>query len=47
MGNEIDPIPEGLNNVTPHMMLKGGVESIYFYKKAFGACLDWCYKESP
>jgi uncharacterized glyoxalase superfamily protein PhnB len=30
-------IPEGLRSVTPHLVVKNALESIEFYKKAFGA----------
>jgi uncharacterized glyoxalase superfamily protein PhnB len=30
-------IPEGLRSVTPHLVVKNALDSIEFYKKAFGA----------
>ena len=33
----VKPIPEGYHSVTPYLIVKGGVEAIEFYKKAFGA----------
>ena len=30
-------LPEGLRSVTPHLVLKNSLDSIEFYKKAFGA----------
>jgi PhnB protein len=30
-------LPEGLRSVTPHLVVKNALESIEFYKKAFGA----------
>ena len=31
------PIPEGHHTVTPYLAVKGGVEALEFYKRAFGA----------
>jgi uncharacterized glyoxalase superfamily protein PhnB len=31
------PIPEGMRTVTPHLVLRNGLEAIAFYKKVFGA----------
>ena len=31
------PIPEGYHSVTPYLIVRGGVDAIDFYKKAFGA----------
>jgi PhnB protein len=33
----VRPIPEGHHTVTPYLSLKGGVEALEFYKRAFGA----------
>ena len=33
----VKPIPEGYHSVTPHLIVRGGVDAIEFYKKAFGA----------
>src|ERR1051325_2587992 len=30
-------LPEGVRSVTPHLVVKNALESIEFYKKAFGA----------
>jgi uncharacterized glyoxalase superfamily protein PhnB len=30
-------VPEGLRSVTPHLVVKNALDSIEFYKKAFGA----------
>jgi uncharacterized glyoxalase superfamily protein PhnB len=30
-------VPEGYRTVTPHLTIRGGVEAIEFYQKAFGA----------
>src|SRR5262245_2056414 len=30
-------IPEGQHSVTPHLVVRGGVKAIAFYKQAFGA----------
>lgn len=32
-----NPIPDGFNTVTPHLIIEGAAEAIEFYKKAFGA----------
>jgi PhnB protein len=31
------PIPEGFHAVTPHLVVRGAVEAIDYYKRAFGA----------
>jgi len=33
----VKPIPEGYHTVVPHLIVKGCVEAIEFYKKALGA----------
>jgi uncharacterized glyoxalase superfamily protein PhnB len=33
----IQPVPEGIRTVTPHLICGGAAEAIEFYKKAFGA----------
>src|SRR5438067_353415 len=33
----VNPIPEGMHTVTPHLICAGAAEAIEFYKKAFGA----------
>ena len=33
----VNPIPEGFNTVTPHIVVKGAGAAMDFYKKAFGA----------
>ena len=33
----VEPIPEGMHTVTPHLICAGAAEAIEFYKKAFGA----------
>jgi uncharacterized glyoxalase superfamily protein PhnB len=35
--NQVNPIPEGFHSLSPHLVCKGGVQAIEFYKKAFGA----------
>ncbi len=37
MAKQVRPIPKGCRTVTPHLIVRGGVEAIKFYKKAFGA----------
>ena len=34
---EVQPIPEGMHTVTPHLICEGAAAAIEFYKKAFGA----------
>lgn len=34
---KVNPIPEGMHSVTPHLVCAGAAEAIEFYKKAFGA----------
>jgi uncharacterized glyoxalase superfamily protein PhnB len=35
--NGVRAIPEGFHTLTPHLVVRGGVQAIEFYKKAFGA----------
>lgn len=35
--NQVKPIPEGWNTLTPHLICAGADDAIAFYKKAFGA----------
>src|SRR5262245_3509606 len=35
--NPVNPIPEGFNSLTPHVVCKDAVKAIDFYKRAFGA----------
>jgi PhnB protein len=37
----VNPIPEGLDSVTPHLMVKSVVDAIEFYKKVFGATEEY------
>ena len=34
---KINPIPEGMHSVTPHLVVEGAAKAIDFYKQAFGA----------
>ena len=34
---QVNPIPEGMHTVTPHLVCAGAVAAIEFYKKAFNA----------
>jgi uncharacterized glyoxalase superfamily protein PhnB len=34
---KVKPIPEGYHTLTPHIVVRGAVQAIEFYKKAFGA----------
>ena len=33
----VNPIPDGFNSLTPHVVCKDAVQAIEFYKRAFGA----------
>jgi PhnB protein len=33
----VNPIPKGYHTATPYLVVKGGVQAMEFYKKAFGA----------
>ena len=35
------PVPEGLEGLIPHLIVKNAAEAIDFYKKAFGAVECW------
>jgi PhnB protein len=35
--SSVEPIPEGMHTVTPHLVCAGAVDAIEFYKKAFNA----------
>ena len=37
MAPQVKPVPDGYNNVTPYLVIKGAAAAIDFYKKAFGA----------
>lgn len=37
MGETVQPAPEGMHTLTPHIVCAGAAEAIDFYKKAFGA----------
>jgi uncharacterized glyoxalase superfamily protein PhnB len=37
MATQVNPIPPGYHAVSPHLSVRGGVQAIEFYKKAFGA----------
>lgn len=37
----VKPIPDGCASAIPHLVVKGGVEAIEFYKQAFGAEEVW------
>src|SRR3954468_17485304 len=34
---KVNPIPQGMHSVTPHLVCAGAASAIDFYKKAFGA----------
>jgi len=34
---KVQPIPQGMHSVTPHLICGGAADAIEFYKKAFGA----------
>lgn len=35
--SKVQPIPEGMHSLTPHLIVAGAADAIEFYKKAFGA----------
>ena len=35
--SQVDPVPNGMHTVTPHIVCAGAADAIEFYKKAFGA----------
>ncbi len=37
MKTQVKAVPEGYHTLTPHLVVKGAVDAIAFYKKAFGA----------
>jgi PhnB protein len=37
MSSRVKPIPEGYHTATPHLIVKGAVAALEFYKQAFGA----------
>jgi len=37
---QVQPIPEGMHTITPHLVCAGAADAIEFYKKAFGAVED-------
>lgn len=37
MADKVRPIPDGSHSVTPYLAIRGAVEAVEFYKKAFGA----------
>ena len=37
MASQVQPIPKGYHTVSPHLAVRGGVEAMEFYKKAFSA----------
>src|SRR5919197_3276408 len=39
--NGVNPIPEGYDSVTPHLIVKNSVNAIEFYKKVFGATEEY------
>ena len=35
--SQVDPVPNGMHTVTPHLVCAGAADAIEFYKQAFGA----------
>lgn len=33
----VNPIPDGMHTITPHLVINGAAQAIDFYKRAFGA----------
>jgi PhnB protein len=46
MTTKVNPIPEGMHTITPHLCVKGAAQAIDFYKKAFNA-EEICRVPSP
>jgi PhnB protein len=44
MTGNIKPVPEGMNTITPHLIMRNAVEAIDFYTKAFGAQVKGVHK---
>ena len=42
----VDPVPNGMHTVTPHIVCAGAADAIEFYKKAFGA-VEMCRMPTP
>ncbi len=38
---KVNPIPEGMHTLTPHLVCAGAAEAIAFYRQAFGAVEQW------
>jgi len=36
-------IPQGYHSITPHLVVNNGVDAIEFYKRAFGAVVEYRY----
>jgi uncharacterized glyoxalase superfamily protein PhnB len=43
MANQVKRVPDGFHTITPHLVVRGAVEAIAFYKKAFGALEMGCH----
>ena len=37
MSANVTPIPDGFHSLTPHLVIRGAIDAIEFYKQAFGA----------
>src|SRR5690349_10693582 len=35
--SDVNPVPEGMHTITPHLICDGAAKAMEFYKKAFGA----------
>jgi uncharacterized glyoxalase superfamily protein PhnB len=46
MTTKVNPIPEGMHTITPHLCVKGAAQAIEFYQKAFNA-EEICRVPSP
>ncbi|MES2661462.1 MAG: VOC family protein [Verrucomicrobiota bacterium] len=44
--SKVDPVPNGMHTVTPHIICAGAADAIEFYKKAFGA-VEICRMPMP
>ena len=43
---DVQPVPEGMHTVTPHLICEGAAAAIEFYKQAFGA-VELSRQETP
>ncbi len=44
MAGNVKSVPEGMNTITPHLVMRNAIEAIDFYTKAFGAQVKGVHK---